>query len=120
MKKLFLLFAALIVTLSQTVAQKAKKTTEEKQAREAKTDSTETRSEKQKNFWKKVGENERDFWTGEHDRRVKAKEEKDKKAGKTSKDTTVEKQRREPPPPPKPPNPFKKKKKDKEKEETTE
>lgn len=111
MKKLLLLLTVFVVCLHPAGAQKAKKTPEEKQA---KADTAESRSEKQRQFWKKVGENERDFWKGEHERRVKSKEERDKKEGKTPDSLKVEKARKEPPPPPKPPNPFKKKKKEKE------
>ncbi len=88
MKKILFLFAlGMSVCLGGAYAQSKK-------------ESAGSARERHKKFWKKVGKDQRDFWKGEHERHVKAKE---------ARDAHVKKKPRKHPP--KPYNPFKKKKK---------
>lgn len=53
------------------IAQDAKQ-----ERKEEKKENREEKKERHKQFWKKVGNNQRDFWKGEHEKHVARQEEK--------------------------------------------
>lgn len=105
MKKTFLLLLLSIVWCTgAALAQNTQKADDKKpeakntDTKDAdKAENTNDRHAKEKAFWKKVGNDQKDFWKGEHERHVKGEG-----PGK----------------PPPPPNPFKKKKKQDTEKET--
>ncbi|HEX7755776.1 MAG TPA: hypothetical protein VF421_10555 [Niabella sp.] len=153
MKKIFFLLAiSVALCAGPAFAQSSKKTDADKKS-EAKTTTaedtdkptaTEERHAREKAYWKKVGNDQKEFWKGEHERHVKGegprkpppppnpfkrkKKADSEEAAATSNGAeansdnkgSVEEERSGPRKPPPPPNPFKKKKKkDAEKDATT-
>ncbi|ANH82830.1 hypothetical protein A8C56_19225 [Niabella ginsenosidivorans] len=150
MKKLFLLLAFSVALYTAPVFAQSKKKADDDQKTEAKktdageTDKPEDRHAREKAYWKKVGNDQKEFWKEEHERHVKGegprkpppppnpfkrKKKKDMEEATNSSTgaesgsdgkSNVQEERSGPRKPPPPPNPFKKKKKkDAEKEEAT-
>jgi hypothetical protein len=86
MKKFLIVMIIVFISASPVIGQESKKAAKERH----------------KNYWKKVGTDTRDFWKGEHEKKMKKKEEREDKQGNAK----VKEERKGPP---KPPNPFKKK-----------
>ena len=103
MKLIIILFAGCMIANSAN-AQQSKKDTKQTTKKETKEETDEEAKARHKEYWKKVGNNQRDFWKGEHEKHVAKEEGREAKEGK----------RKGPPRPPSPPNPFKKKNKEKE------
>lgn len=110
MKKAILIFFIGLGLYSTAMAQTTKKAAPKKETAKKESQSdTDARHERHKAYWKKFGNDQKEFWKEEHERHVENKEA-DKKSTASKKSENVERSGPKKPPPPR--NPFKKKNKE--------